>query len=116
MATETAPEAVAIAFQANVYGLRQPYPAMPRASGFIDTVQAITRGARAFGKPVLGVHGDNQHSRSRLSRTRRQGQFRIRSGSSCRATNGCAVRVLVDPDMAGVSRVHPADRAENGAF
>ena len=48
-----------IAFQANVYELRQPYPAMPRASGFVDTVQAIARGARAFGRPVLVVHGDN---------------------------------------------------------
>jgi hypothetical protein len=46
VATETGAKAVVIAFQANVYEMRQSYPAMPRASGFLDAVQAIARGAR----------------------------------------------------------------------
>jgi hypothetical protein len=51
VATETGAKAVVIAFQANVYEMRQSHPAMPRASGFIDTAQAIVRGARTFGSP-----------------------------------------------------------------
>lgn len=51
-------KAVVISMQANMYEIRQRWPAMPRASGFIDTVQAITRGAKAFGRPVLVINGD----------------------------------------------------------
>jgi hypothetical protein len=35
--------------------------AMPRQSGFTNTLDAIEAGARSFGKPVLLIHGDEHY-------------------------------------------------------
>jgi hypothetical protein len=117
VAKETSAKAVVVAFQANVYELRQPYPAMPRASGFVDTVVAISRGARAFGKPVLVVHGDNHvleiesfkdnvmRPVPNTLRLQLQGDDLVH-----------AMRILVDPDMPGVFGFVPLIVPENGPF
>jgi hypothetical protein len=51
--------AVVIGLQAEMQDIKQTEPATPVASGFVDTIQAIEKGAKAFGKPILVVHGDN---------------------------------------------------------
>src|SRR5262249_199393 len=58
VAGESDAKAVVIAFQANPYDIRQGEPELPPASGFVDTIDAIERGARAFAKPVLVMFGD----------------------------------------------------------
>jgi hypothetical protein len=117
VAVETGAKAVVIAFQANVYDLRQGYPALPRASGFVDTVQAIAKGARAFGKPVLVVHGDNHvlelESFKDASLRPVPNTFRLQVPGDELVH---AVRVLVDPDMPGVFGFMPLIVPENGPF
>jgi hypothetical protein len=117
VASETAAKAVVIAFQANLYDIRQGYPEMPRASGFVETVQAIAKGARAFGKPVLVVHGDNHVLEieafkdaalkpvPNTLRLQLQGDHLVH-----------AMRILVDPDMPGVFGFVPLIVPENGPF
>lgn len=50
--------AIVVFMQAEFDESRLPNGAMPRQSGFLD---AIEKGATAFGKPVLLIHGDNHH-------------------------------------------------------
>jgi hypothetical protein len=117
VAKETSAKAVVIAFQANVYDIRQGYPAMPRASGFVDTVQAITRGAKAFGKPVLVVHGDNHvlelesFKDTALKPVPNTLRLQLFGDDLVHA-----MRVLVDPDMPGVFGFVPLIVPANGAF
>ncbi len=97
--------------------MRAQYPAIPRASGFGDTVQAIARGARAFGKPVLVVHGDNHvleietfkdnvmRPVPNTLRLQLQGDELVH-----------AMRILVDPDMPGVFGFVPLIVPDNGPF
>jgi hypothetical protein len=117
VAKETAAKAVVIAFHANVYELCQAYPAMPRASGFLGTVQAIARGARAFGKPVLVVHGDHHvlelESFKDTSMRPVPNTFRLQVPGDNLVH---AVRILVDPDMPGVFGFLPLIVPENGPF
>jgi hypothetical protein len=117
VATETGAKAVVIAFQANVYELRQNYPAMPRASGFIDTVQAIAKGARAFGRPVLVVHGDHHalelESFKDTALRPVPNTFRLQVPGDELVH---AVRILVDPDTPGVFGFVPLIVPENGPF
>jgi hypothetical protein len=117
VAMESGAKAVVIAFHANVYELRHPYPSMPRASGFIDTVQAISRGARALGKPVLVVHGDNHvlelESFKDTAMRAVPNTFRLQLPGDDLVH---AVRILVDPDMPGVFGFIPLIVPENGAF
>ena len=117
MATETGAKAVVLAFQANLYDIRQGYPAMPRASGFVETVQAITRGARAFGNPVLVVHGDNHvleietFKDTALKPVPNTLRLQLQGDDLVHA-----MRVLVDPDMPGVFGFLPLIVPENGPF
>ena len=59
IAREQGAKAIVIAFQANLYDIKQKFPAVPVSSGFVDTIKAIDRGARAFGRPMLIIHGDD---------------------------------------------------------
>ncbi len=117
VATETGAKAVVVAFHANVYELRQQYPAMPRASGFLDTVNAVARGARAFGKPVLVVHGDHHalelESFKDSSMRPVPNTFRLQVPGDSLVH---AVRILVDPDAPGVFGFIPLIVPENGPF
>jgi molybdopterin-guanine dinucleotide biosynthesis protein A len=117
LAKETGAKAVVIAFQANVYDLRQSYPAMPPASGFVGTVQAISRGARAFGKPVLVVHGDNHvlELESFKDTVMRPvpNTFRLQLPGDNLVH---AMRIVVDPDLPGVFSFVPLIVPENGPF
>jgi hypothetical protein len=117
VAAETGAKAVVIAFHANVYELRQGLPAMPRASGFIDTVQAIAEGARAFGKPVLIVHGD--HHALELESLKDTALRPVPSTFRLQVPGDQlvhAMRVLVDPDTPGVFGFLPLIVPDNGPF
>lgn len=50
--------AVVLGFQADLWDIRQTEEAIPVASGFVDTLKAIEKGAKDFGKPVLTINGD----------------------------------------------------------
>ena len=117
VATETGAKAMVIAFQANPLGPRPGQLATSPASGFADTIEAIAKGAKAFGKPVLVIHGDHHvlelesfkdtalRSVPNTFRLQLQGDHLIH-----------AMRILVDPDMPGVFGFLPLIVPENGAF
>lgn len=51
--------AIVLAMQANMFEQRNAEGGLDRQSGFLNTVEAIAKGAEAFGKPVLVTHGDS---------------------------------------------------------
>ncbi|MEJ1161613.1 hypothetical protein [Prosthecomicrobium sp. N25] len=51
--------ALVLSWQADVWDIKQSFPEVPVASGFTDTIKAVEKGAKAFGKPVLVINGDN---------------------------------------------------------
>jgi hypothetical protein len=113
-ARETDARAVVVAFQANLWDIRDSVGTVPPASGFRDTIQAIEREARAYGKPVLVIQGDFhtleitgfRDVRMRLvpgvQRLQVMGETEVQ-----------AVRVIVDPDMPGVFGFVPLIVPEN---
>jgi hypothetical protein len=117
LAMETKAKAVVIAFQANPYETsRGPRP-MPSSDGFVDTVQAIVGGARAFGRPVLVVHGDNHvlelESFKDVNMQAVPNTLRLQLFGDPLIH---AMRILVDPDMPGVFGFIPLIVPENGPF
>jgi hypothetical protein len=107
-------KAVVVSMQANMYEIRQRWPAIPRASGFIDTVRAITSGAKAFAGPVLVINGDahtleivpflgtNMKPVENVTRLQVMGADQVH-----------AVRVDVDTDSPGVFGFKPLIVPEN---
>lgn len=57
-ASASGAKAVVLAWQADLWDTRQREPFVPRTSGFVNTIRAVERGAKAFGKPVLVIYGD----------------------------------------------------------
>jgi hypothetical protein len=116
-AQESGASAVVFAFQANLHNIRQVYPGIPPASGFLDTVNAIERGAKAFAKPVLVIQGDNHELEiSGLRNAKSElmpNVLRLQVMGSKRVH---AVRVVVDPDSTGVFGFFPLIVRENGDF
>jgi hypothetical protein len=113
-AQETDAKAVVIFTQAEFDQARFPDGSMPRQSGFTNVLNAIERGARAFGKPVLVVNGDEHFIELKPMR-----------GSNGRPIPNVlklmvygeadvhAVRVIVDPDSPGVFGFVPLIVPEN---
>jgi hypothetical protein len=58
LAREQNARAVVIAIHAAPYDIRQKEFAVPAASGHVDTLKAIERGSKSFGRSVLVIHGD----------------------------------------------------------
>lgn len=115
VARETSAKAMVIAMQANMYDIKQKFPAMPSASGYVDTVQAIERGAKSFGKPILLVQGDEHEleiqSFTGTNYRRVPNVLRLQVMG---AEHVHAMRVIVDPDSAGVFGFIPVIVPENG--
>ena len=107
-------KAMVISMQANMYEIRQRWPAMPRASGFIDTVRAITRGAKAFGRPVLVINGD-AHTLEIVPflRTNLKPVANVTRLQVMGAREVHAVSVTVDTESAGVFAFRPLIIAAN---
>jgi hypothetical protein len=57
-AGESGARAIVFSWQADVMDISQKEPEVPRASAFVNTIKAVERGAKTFGKPVLVIHGD----------------------------------------------------------
>lgn len=114
VATETGAKAIVIAFQANPFGPRQ---GQPPTAGFADTIEAIAKGAKAFGKPVLVIHGDHHvlelesFKDTALRPVPNTFRLQLQGDHLVHAT-----RVLVDPDMPGVFGFLPLIVPENGPF
>lgn len=115
MARETGAKAVVVAFQANVYDIRQKWPTIPPASGFVDTIRAIERGAKALARPVLVVNGDEHVLEVEMFRDTSLkpigNVLRLQVPGEERVH---AVRVLVDPDDPAVFGFMPLVVPENG--
>ncbi len=115
---ESGAKGVVLLFHADPFDIKQGFAGeMPRASGFVDFVKAVERGAKAFGKPILAIHGDNH----------------VLEIKAFAATNGKpipnvlklqvfgdnlshAVRVIVDPASVGIFGFIPLIVQENGHF
>lgn len=102
-ATESGARAVVLAWQADVQDIKQNDPEVPRASAFVNTIKAVERGAKAFGKPVLVIHGDNHRFEvtNFLDTSRKQIPNVLRL-QVMGETQIHAVKVTVDPDSPGV--------------
>lgn len=116
-AKETNAKAIVLVFQAYLWDIRDTANNIPPASGYRDTIDAIDREARAFGKPVLVIHGDYHFfevAGFRDTRMRRVPNiFRLQVMGE---TQVHAVRVIVDPDMPGVFGFVPLIVRDNGDF
>jgi hypothetical protein len=116
-AAESGAKAVVLAFQANPYGTRQLGGGIPRGSGFLQTLNAIEKGANAFGKPVLVIHGDHHTLEIEAFRNARDKSVpNVWRLQVMGASFVHAVRVIVDPDSAGVFGFVPLIVPENGKF
>jgi len=114
-ARETNAKALVLAWQADVQDIQQKWPTMPRASGFVRTVQAVERGARAFNRPVLVIYGDaHEFEVMRFRDTSRKPIPNVLGLQVMGESRVHAVRVLVDPDSAGVFGFVPLIVPENG--
>ena len=104
-AVRTQARAVVIALQANMYFAEDCPPRAPgQRSGFVDTVAALERLARSFGRPVLLLQGDSHFF------VHRRGQSGIPNLSRVMvpgARDVRAVRVQVDTDAPDPWRFSP---------
>ena len=87
---------------------------MPRQSGFAGVLDAIEQGAQAFGKPVLMINGD-QHAieLKPMHNSRGQPIANVLKLMVYGEHDVHAVRVIVDPDSAGVFGFVPLIVPEN---
>ena len=114
-ARDSAAKAVVVAFQADLFDIRQTYPEIPRASAFVDTIRAVERGAKSLGKPVLVVHGDAHQLEIQAFRdTGLKPVPNVIRLQVMGAERVHAVRVLVDPDDPAVFGFFPLVVPENG--
>ena len=111
-------KAVVLSWQADVQDVRQKWQGdMPRVSGFVNTVNAVERGAKAFGKPVLVIHGDEHEFQvGRFLNAKYKAIPNVLRLEVMGAEDVHAVRVVVDPDSPGVFGFIPLLVPENGAF
>ncbi|HAO41247.1 MAG TPA: hypothetical protein DEA80_00430 [Afipia sp.] len=108
-------KAVVIFVQAEFDESRFPNGAMPRESGFINTLDAIEAGAKSFGKPVLLIHGDEHYfSIAPLRNSKGKPIPGVNKLMVYGDTLVHAVRVVVDPDSSNVFGFIPLIVPENG--
>ncbi len=117
-ATREGAKAVVLAWQADVMDVRQKYAGeLPRVSAYVNTINAVERGAKAFGKPVLVIHGDEHEFQvGRFFNTKMQPIPNVIRLEVMGETHIHAVRVLVDPDSPSVFGFFPLFVPENGAY
>jgi hypothetical protein len=110
-------KAVVLFMQAEFDESRLPDGSMPRQSGFVRTLDAIEKGAAAFGRPVLLIHGDEHtFSVGRLRNNKGKPIPNVTNLMVMGETQVHAVRVLVDPDQPGVFAFQPVIVPQNGNF
>ncbi len=107
--------AVVLFMQAEFDESRFQNGAMPRQSGFTNTLDAIEAGAKSFGKPVLLIHGDEHYfSIAPLRNSKGKPIPGVNKLMVYGDTLVHAVRVLVDPDSPNVFGFVPLIVPENG--
>ena len=111
-------KAVVLSWQADVQDVTQKWQGdMPRVSAFVNTVHAVERGAKAFGKPVLVIHGDEHVFQvGRFLNAKYKPIPNVLRLEVMGAEDVHAVRVVVDPDSPGVFGFVPLLVPENGAY
>lgn len=113
-AQEIGAKAVVIFTQAEFDQARFPNGSMPRQSGFTSVLDAIDKGASAFGKPVLVVNGDEHFIELKpLKNSRGKPIPNVLKLMVYGEEDVHAVRVIVDPDSAGVFGFVPLIIPEN---
>ncbi len=114
-AVEAGGRAIVLSMQSNLYDIKQKFPAMPLASGHVDTVKAIERAARAFAKPMLVIQGDEHEFEIDVFRgTNYKPVPRVLRLQVMGAEHAHAVRVSVEPQSPGVFGFTPFLVPENG--
>ena len=110
-------KAVVLSWQAQTLDVTTPYGVMPPASGFIDTVEAVARGAKDFPGPVLVIHGDEHEFQIGVLKDAKLKPIpNVVRLEVFGATHVQAVKVLVDPDSPGVFGFVPLMVRENGRY
>jgi hypothetical protein len=113
-AQATNAKAIVIFMQAEFDQARFPNGSMPRQSGFTSVLDAIERGARTFGKPVLVINGDEHFIELKpLQNSRGKPIPNVLKLMVYGEDDVHAVRVIVDPDSAGVFGFVPLIAPEN---
>jgi hypothetical protein len=113
-AQQSSAKAVVIFTQAEFDQARFPNGSMPRQSGFMNILDAIARGAKAFGKPVLLVNGDEHFIELKpLRDSKGDAIFNVLKLMVYGDKDVQAIRVIVDPDSAGVFGFVPLIVPEN---
>jgi hypothetical protein len=109
--------AVVVFMQATLFDIKQKFPALPAASGHVDTLKAIDRGARLIAKPLLVVHGDEHEFEVEglkgvdFKRIPNAWRMQVMGEGYVHA-----VRVTVDPSSPSVFGFRPLLVPENGAY
>jgi hypothetical protein len=106
--------AVVVFMQAEFDQARLPDGSMQRQSGFAGVLDAIERGALAFGKPVLVVNGDEHFIELKpMLNSRGKPIANVLKLMVYGENDVHAVRVIVDPDSPGVFGFVPLIVPEN---
>jgi hypothetical protein len=110
-------KAVVVAAQANLYDVKQDFPAVPSASGFIDTIKAIEAGAKLFDRPILFIHGDeHRFVVDRMVGTNLKPIPKTKRLQVYGASQVHGVLVSVNPTSPGVFGYTPLIAPENGDY
>lgn len=113
-AKESNAKAAVIFMQAEFDQARFPNGSMPRQSGFTHVLDAIEAGAKEFGKPVLVINGDEHFIElTPLRNSRGKPIPNVLRLMVYGDGDVHAIRVLVDPDSAGVFGFVPLIIPEN---
>lgn len=108
-------KAVVVMAQADLYDIKQQYPAVPAASGFIGTIKAFERGSKIFAGPILYIHGDeHRFVIDRMVGTDLKPIPHAMRLQVFGAREVHGVLVGVDPNSAGVFSFTPVIIPENG--
>lgn len=101
-------KAMVLAWQANVHRLRPLLRERNYSPAFAKVIDAVERGAKAFGRPVLVIHGDFHVYRvlsfNSMSRRPLPKVLRLQVPGARRVYG---IEVKVDPDAAIVFSTHP---------
>lgn len=108
-------KAIVVIAQADLYDIRQNFPAVPGASGFIGTIKAFERGSKSFGGPILYIHGDeHRFVIDRMTGTDLKPIANAMRLQVYGANQVHGVVVRVDPSTSGVFGFTPLIVRENG--
>jgi hypothetical protein len=113
-AQRTNAKAVVLFMQAEFDQARFPNGSMPRQSGFLRVLDTIEAGATAFGKPVLVINGDEHFIElTPLKNSKGKAIPNVLRLMVYGEDDVHAIRVIVDPDSAGVFGFVPLIIPEN---